>query len=1265
LALPAGGLVWWRRNLNRRMNNASSERLAVHSQSSFPASRRGFWSLFVTQFQGAFSDNLFKFMVIFLITSTRPPEERDKLIPVALALFALPFLLFSMAGGFLADRFSKRSVIIWIKVAEGLIMALGLAGLWLASVPLLMAVLFLMSAQSAFFGPSKYGSLPELLPEQRLSWGNGWLGLGTFVAIIAGGVLAGVLHEALGEQRYWAGVLLVALAGVGLAASLGINRLPAANPAKEFRVNFLGDLWRNLKLARRDRVLTLAIWGSVYFWFIAALFGEPTILVYSQDVLHLGEKQISLLRACLAIGVGVGSVVAGLVSGRKIEYGLIPLGAFGMAASAALLAWPGHAPAAVAVILGVLGFSGGFYGVPINALIQHRPAPGDKGSIIAANAWLTSLGVFGASAIFYVLKNLLGLDPRTIFAVGSIVTLLGTLYAVWLVPDSLLRLALWFLTRTIYRIRILGCDHIPEKGGALFVCNHVSFVDAVLLLASTDRRVRFMMYKGTYELPYMKPFARTLGIIPISSELRPREMIRSLQAASDAIRAGDVVCIFAEGQITRIGQLLPFRRGFERIMRDVEAPIIPVGIDGVWGSIFSFHKGRFLWKLPRRLPYPITINFGKALPHTANPFEVRSAVEGLLVEAWQQRKARMRPLPIALVYAARRHPFRFAMGDAQNPRVSFSSALVRAVFLARRLRKVWARQKMVGLLLPPSVPGALVNYAALLLGKVPVNLNYTVSADTLASCIRQCDIKTVVTAKTFLEKVKLKVPCETVLLETVVGMERRPPARPEERTLRHADAPCTLERSASRPAGSAAAPRGQESLTNLPGAGPGEAAAGGTPALRFMGRAGGTPAQPEKEDTPPASSTTSVREAGRDARPTFTEKLAAFLIAWFVPDRFLQQLLGAERKSRLDDLATVIFSSGSTGDPKGVMLSHYNIGSNVEQLEQVFGLNYQDCILGILPFFHSFGFTGTLCLPAAIGVGVVFHPNPLDAKAVSPLVRDYEVTFLLATPTFLQLYLRGCAAEDFGSLRVVMTGAEKLPERLATAFEEQLGIRPLEGYGCTECAPAVAVNTHDFRSAGFRQVGGKRGKIGHPLPGVSVRIVDPETMAPVPVGQPGLMLVQGPNVMQGYLGKPEKTAEVLNDGWYVTGDIAAIDEDGFLQITDRLSRFSKIGGEMVPHIKVEEKLHELAGAAEQTFVVAGVPDEKKGERLVVLHKLAEGPLQSCLEKLAQSDLPNLWKPRADQFFRVDAFPLLGTGKLDLRKVKETAARLAASTTRNG
>jgi acyl-[acyl-carrier-protein]-phospholipid O-acyltransferase/long-chain-fatty-acid--[acyl-carrier-protein] ligase len=365
------------------------------------------------------------------------------------------------------------------------------------------------------------------------------------------------------------------------------------------------------------------------------------------------------------------------------------------------------------------------------------------------------------------------------------------------------------------------------------------------------------------------------------------------------------------------------------------------------------------------------------------------------------------------------------------------------------------------------------------------------------------------------------------------------------------------------------------------------------------------------------------------------------------------------RKVRPEDLATVIFSSGSTGDPKGVMLTHANILSNVAQLEQCFGFERHDRILGILPFFHSFGFTGTLALALTRGLGVAFHPNPFDARSIGSLVAERAVTFLLATPTFLQSYIRRCDPQQFGSLRVVLVGAEKLQERTAQAFEDRFGIRPLEAYGCTECSPAVTVNTRDFRAAGFRQVGAKRGKIGHPLPGISIRIVDPDTREPLPTGQPGLMLVRGPNVMKGYLARPAETAKALQDGWYVTGDIAKLDEDGFVEITDRLSRFSKIGGEMVPHIKVEEKLHELAGAAEQqVFAVTSGADEKKGERLLVLHTLDDIALTGCLERLDQCGLPNLWIPRPQAFFRVEAIPYLGTGKLDLRRIRELAAQMA-------
>jgi acyl-[acyl-carrier-protein]-phospholipid O-acyltransferase/long-chain-fatty-acid--[acyl-carrier-protein] ligase len=725
-----------------------------------------------------------------------------------------------------------------------------------------------------------------------------------------------------------------------------------------------------------------------------------------------------------------------------------------------------------------------------------------------------------------------------------------------------LRILLWLFTRAFYRVTVLSPDNVPGKGGALLVSNHVSFVDLLLILACTRRFVRFLLPQDVCALWWLKPFARYLRVIPLPPESQRRELIRALHQARDTIRQGEVVGIFAENSISRIGVLLPFRREFERIMEGVDAPIIPVCLDGVWGSIFSYQKRRFFWKLPRRLPYPVTVSFGKALPPSATAFEVRSVIQELNTDAWCHRRKTMKPLHRAFVHRARRCPLRFAMADARVPKLSFGGALMKVLFLARRLRSHWAGQEMVGILLPPSVAGALVNFAALLMGKVPVNLNYTLSEEPLASCVRQCKLQTMLTSQAFLDRVKVKIPCRTLLLEEIA------------------------------------------------------------------------------------------------AQPRFGEKLLALALAWFTPAGALERAIGREQPGSLDDLATVIFSSGSTGEPKGVMLTHYNLASNAEQLGQVLDFEPRDRFLGILPFFHSFGFTATLTAPAVMGIGVAFHPNPLDAKPIGELVRRYSLTYLMATPTFLQIYLRSCEAADFGSLRCVMASAEKLPDWLANAFEEKFGLRPVEGYGCTECSPVVTCSTHDFRAAGFRQMGSRHGSIGQPLPGVSVRIVSPDTGQPIPLGQAGLLLVRGPNVMRGYLGQPEKTAEVLRNGWYLTGDIAALDEDGFLQITDRLSRFSKIGGEMVPHGKVEEKLHEALGTNEIAFAVCGVPDPKKGERLMVLHTLPEHRLADLLKTLPQLGLPNLWVPRPNQFFHVDTIPQLATGKMDLRSIRALAARFS-------
>jgi len=465
--------------------------------------------------------------------------------------------------------------------------------------------------------------------------------------------------------------------------------------------------------------------------------------------------------------------------------------------------------------------------------------------------------------------------------------------------------------------------------------------------------------------------------------------------------------------------------------------------------------------------------------------------------------------------------------------------------------------EMVGVLLPPTIAGALVNLSLTIEGRVPVNLNFTAGRESMEAAIAQCEIRTIVTSKIFQKKVGLELP-STV---TCVYVE-------------------DLLRSAS----------------------------------------------------------------------TFAKVRAYLAARWFArPVRV-----------KPESIATVIFSSGSTGTPKGVMLSHCNVISNIEGIAQMFWINSDDRIVGVLPFFHSFGFTVTLWFPLISGCGVVYHPNPTEAAAIGELVEKYKGTLLLSTPTFCSTYTRKCTKEQFASLRYVLVGAERLRESVAAPFREKFGVELLEGYGCTEMAPVVAVNVPTYEAGRDTQIGNKPGTVGHPLPGIAARIVDPATFAPLPTNTEGLLLVKGSNRMIGYLKQPERTAEVFRDDWYITGDIALIDDDGFIKITDRLSRFSKIGGEMVPHLKVEEAMLGILG--EGHCAVTGIPDDQRGERLVALYVQPEVSPADIWQKLNASDLPRLWVPKRENIYPVDALPQLGTGKLDLRAVKARAQALAAPVT---
>ncbi|HEX72612.1 MAG TPA: acyl-[ACP]--phospholipid O-acyltransferase, partial [Candidatus Hydrogenedentes bacterium] len=514
------------------------------------------------------------------------------------------------------------------------------------------------------------------------------------------------------------------------------------------------------------------------------------------------------------------------------------------------------------------------------------------------------------------------------------------------------------------------------------------------------------------------------------------------------------------------------------------------------------------------------------------------------MEGYMRRRYRYDVLQYGFIHVARRYLWRTSIADILTGRLNYFKTLVGAIALSRKLRGLLDDAPMVGVLVPPTVGGALANVALQTMGRIPVNLNYTATNEIIAGCASRCEITHTVTSRAFLDRVPLDPPGQPVYLEDI-----------------------------------------------------------------------------------------KQAVSGKD-------RVVAMLMALFMPRFVLLRMLGAEPKTE-NDVATVIFSSGSEGTPKGVVLTHRNIMTNIEGLREMFPHDKNSCLIGFLPFFHSFGYSVTLWAGLMEGLRTIYHPNPLEPKPIAQLIKKYGGSIMIATPTFLQGFIRRCDPEQLSSLECVVAGAEKLPERIRNAFHERFRIEPMEGYGTTECAPVVSANLFDSESPGFHVRYYKPGTIGRPLPYQVVKVVDPATHEELPVGEAGLLLVKGPNIMAGYLNDPERTEKALRDGWYVTGDIAAIDEDGFITITDRLARFSKIGGEMVPHNRIEEYLHSLLELTEQAMIVAGVPDEMRGERLVVLHTLDDQQLSTLKERLNNCDLPNLWRPRPNAFHKIEAIPVLG------------------------
>lgn len=604
-----------------------------------PATKHPLLGLLVSQFLGAFNDNIYKMVLsLFAVQMAAGTEAGGSYIPLIGAIFILPFLLFSGYAGYMADVFSKRHVLVATKTFEIVAMGLGCVAFLTGRIEPMLGVLFLMALQSTVFSPAKYGILPEILPNKDLSRGNGLVEMSTFLAIVLGTTVGSAMFAAWKGHLEIIGLILVAIAVAGSVASLGIPDVAPSGVRKPLRLNPWSEITSGLTRLYGERPIWLAVLGIAYFWFLGALLQMDLILL-GKDVLRTDDLHVGLLQTFLAVGIGMGSLAAGRLSGNKVELGLVPLGALGMGVCALLLAIATPSYPYVAAALSLLGFSAGLFIVPLNAFVQHKSGSKEKGRILATSNFLSMSGVLLASATLWFCHNLLQIPADQIILMFGLVTLLSTVYVLRLLPDFLVRFLLWMLTHTVYRIRVVGQEHVPLHGPALLICNHVSFVDGLLVSACVQRFIRFMVYRAYYEHKYLHWLFRLAHAIPIAGG-NPEAVTASLERARQELRQGHVVCIFPEGAISRTGNLLPFKRGFERIMDGLDVPVIPIYLDDVWGSIFSFQDGRFFWKWPRRVPYPVTVSFGASLPATTTADQARQAIQELGCKAVPYRLSR-------------------------------------------------------------------------------------------------------------------------------------------------------------------------------------------------------------------------------------------------------------------------------------------------------------------------------------------------------------------------------------------------------------------------------------------------------------------------------------------------------------------------------------------------------------------------------------------------------------------------------------------------
>ncbi len=1131
----------------------------------------GAWAFFVAAFLNAFVDLGHKITIQNTVFKVYEGSTQVVLTALVNGLILLPFIFLVVPAGRITDRFRRHRVMqiaAWVSVFLALGVALFYHLGWFEAA---FAMTFLLTAQSAFYSPAKFAYLKPLFGAEKLARANGAVQAISIGAILAGTLVFSIAFESLYSNANSTGAALTQVAGLGwllVATALFelacLYRLPALDVIEPAQAAVRKPP-RIREVVGRPLVGRTVL-GISLFWGIGQVL-LATFPAFLES--RTGVQNAALIQASLAmsgIGIALGAMLAGRLSKDYIETGLIPLGALIICLSLWLM------PLAqqlftISFLNLSLGVGGGMFLISLNALLQFHSPEEEMGGVISVRNFFSNLVMLGFLASTILLSSI-GLDETALLFVLAAAALLGTGYTIRLLPYSLTRLTVAGLMSQHYRLKVQAVENIPPRGGVLMLGNHISWVDWAMIQMASPRPIRFVMARVYYDRWYLRWILDAAGCIPIESGASSKQ---ALEQVAEALKQGDVVCLFPEGALTPNGQLQEFRKGYETAVRlsGEEVPIVPFHLHGLWGSKLSKSSPGF--KESRAIPgkRDVVVTFGNALPGNTTAAELKQRIFELSVHAWNEYAETLPHLGEAWVTQAKQMSRRMQLHDDISGSLTAQRLLVGSSLMMKRIRAAVPGQ-YVGLMLPFSAGGVMANMATLQAGKTLVNLNYTASTDALKFACDETGIDTIFTARRFLQQLEKRG----------IFVQEMLPDRE----------------------------------------------------FVFL----------------------------EDLRDSFgkPEALGMLLQVKLLPAWLLKRTLCHRPES---DLAAVIYSSGSEGNPKGVMLSHRNLMANVRQTAEALQPEPEDVMMGSLPLFHAFGLTAAQFLPLLEGIPVVCQPDPTDVLAVAKNVAKHQATIMFGTSTFLRFYCRNSKVEPLmlDSLRLVVAGAEKLSSDVREAFQNKFHKIIYEGYGMTEAAPVVSVNLPDeLDTQRWRRKESNRvGTVGQPLAGTAVRIADPDTWQPLVAKEEGMVLVAGPQVMPGYLNQPEKSQAVLiqQDGltWYASGDKGRLDEDGFLTLIDRYSRMAKLGGEMISLGAAEQLLRN--GLVQQGYtgdlVATSIEDKRKGEKLVVLLD-AEFNQKAINDYLKKAKANALMRPSS--WLQVEEIPRLGAGKVDFTGVKKLA-----------